>query len=317
MDVHLTFDIEVWCPGWDRLDESFPASFERYVWGRSRRGEYALPETLKILRRHGLTGTFFVEPLFSARFGRRHLRTITSLIGEAGQDIQLHLHPEWTDELAHAPIADTSQKRQHLTYYNRQEQTELIGFGRSLLEEALGHQVQAFRAGSFAANLDTFHALRANGLLADSSLNECHDHARGSLPPAGAWATHREIEGVHSFPVTVFDDGLGRRRPAQVGACSLAEMRQALEAAHAGGARHFVIVSHNFEMLKPGSSEPDSIVVRRFEGLCRWLAQQAGRLNTCALPAAPHSAPGGETRPAIGLLATAGRYAEQLARRFN
>jgi hypothetical protein len=31
MRVHLTFDIEVWCGGWDRLDASFPAAFDRYV----------------------------------------------------------------------------------------------------------------------------------------------------------------------------------------------------------------------------------------------------------------------------------------------
>ncbi len=63
MKVYLTFDVEIWCNGWDDLDGRFPSSFERYVYGRSRHGDYALPKTLEILAGTGLTGVFFVEPL--------------------------------------------------------------------------------------------------------------------------------------------------------------------------------------------------------------------------------------------------------------
>ncbi len=81
------------------------------------------------------------------------------------------------------------------------------------------------------------------------------------------------MNGVQSFPVAVFRDGFGKDRPAQVGACSVSEMRDALQSADAAGLSDFVIVSHNFEMLKPGTSQPDSIVVRRFEHLCALLAE--------------------------------------------
>ena len=62
MNVYLSFDIEVWCGGWNDLDGKFPASFERYVYGRSPKGDYALPKTLEILASNGLKGVFFVEP---------------------------------------------------------------------------------------------------------------------------------------------------------------------------------------------------------------------------------------------------------------
>ena len=71
MRVFLTFDIEIWCDGWEALDERFPAAFQRYIYGRSPEGDYALPKTLEIMNRHGLLGVFFVEPLFAAR-GQRH-----------------------------------------------------------------------------------------------------------------------------------------------------------------------------------------------------------------------------------------------------
>ena len=108
MNVHLTFDIEVWCDGWDSLDATFPASFERYVYAKSAHGSYALPKTLEILERHGLTGVFFVEPLFAARFGLEYLRTVVDLIRVAGHSVQLHLHPEWVDEIRPALIANSA-----------------------------------------------------------------------------------------------------------------------------------------------------------------------------------------------------------------
>lgn len=317
MNVYLTFDIEVWCNGWDSLDASFPSSYERYVYGASRTNGYALPRTLEAMVQHGLTGVFFVEPLFSARFGAQHLRTITDMILAAGQDVQLHLHPEWTDEIGPSLIDDVSRKRQHLTYYTLAEQTALIGFGKHLLEQATGRPVTAFRAGGFAANRDTFAALGANGIVADSSLNECFDYAEGSLDGLVRREPDELIGDVRSFPVTVFKDGFGRRRPAQVGSTSFQELRDALDSAHAGGCEHFVIVSHNFEMLKRGSAAPDHIVARRFKQLCEHLAANRQRFQVTTLPS---QGSGGArspraVRPSASLLATARRHAEQIVRR--
>ena len=185
MKVHLTFDVEIWCNGWQRLDAEFPAAFERYVYGRSARGEFALPATLEILQRHGLQGVFFVEPLFSARFGAEYLKRVVALIEGAGQQVQLHLHPEWTDEISPAILADVATKRQHLTYYSEQEQTTLIAVARRLLEASKGGPIQAFRAGSYAVNHDTYRALRHNGILLDSSINAAFDHSGGSLGDNG------------------------------------------------------------------------------------------------------------------------------------
>src|SRR5690606_29771809 len=138
MRVVLTFDVEVWCKDWQSLDEDFPRAFERYVFGRSKAGEYALPHTLQVLQRHGIQAVFFVEPLFAARFGVRYLKTIVELIQEAGQDVQLLLHPEGTDEIDPPPLPDIPRKRQHLCHYSLDEQERLIALGKSLLTEAAG-----------------------------------------------------------------------------------------------------------------------------------------------------------------------------------
>ncbi len=287
MKIYLTFDVEIWCGGWSDLDRRFPASFDRYVYGRSPKGDYALPKTLEILDRHGLKGVFFVEPLFAARFGVDRLATIVNLIRAGGHDIQLHLHPEWTDEIRPLPFVGATVKRQHLSYYTLDEQVALLTMGLDLLAQVGCSAVTAFRAGSFACNHDTYHALRQVGIGIDSSLHAVLPHSGPDLRDKIDFLHPLEFEQIRILPMTVFRDGLGKRRPAQVGACSFAEMRDAIESAVTRQAAHFVILSHNFEMLKPGLSEPDRFVVARFEALCRYLGDNRGRLTAATLSGEP------------------------------
>jgi len=318
MNVYLTFDIEVWCNGWKDLDGQFPASFERYVYGRSQKGDYALPKTLEILERNGLKGVFFVEPLFAARFGIDKLAVIVDLIRAGGHDIQLHLHPEWSDELRPIPFPGAVKKRQHLSFYTLDEQIALIRLGLDLLAQVGCTQITAFRAGSFASNADTYRALHACGINVDSSLNAvCADSGpdlRGQLD----FTSPQDFEGVRILPMTVFQDGTGRQRPAQLGACSFAELRGALESARKLGVEHFVLLSHNFEMLKQGRSEPDAIVVRRFEALCRYLGTHREHFRVSAMGKLPLLRPADKPGKLaqVSMAATLKRHGEQLARRF-
>jgi hypothetical protein len=320
MNVFLTFDIEVWCNGWDDLDRAFPASFERYVYGHSAHGDYALPETLATLNRHGLQGVFFVEPLFASRFGAQHLDIIVRMIRDAGHDVQLHLHPEWTDEAMQPIIEHCATKRQHLSYYTLEEQTALIGHGRKMLEAAGSGPIAAFRSGSFAANRDTFEALRRNGILLDFSLNSCYDISAPDVLRQHPSTTGFVVQEVSTYPVTVFKDGFGRRRPAHVSACGFGEMRDALWSAHAAGVCDFVVVSHNFEMLKPGSSDPDWIVVKRFDSLCAFLAKQPDQFSVRVFDEDLRLV-AGDRKPAPApratWLSTGRRHLEQIQRRLN
>ena len=317
VNVYLTFDIEVWCGGWNNLDGNFPGSFERYVYGRSPKGDYALPKTLEILDRNGLKGVFFVEPLFAARFGVDKLAVIVDLIRAGGHDVQLHLHPEWSDELTPLPFPGASRKRQHLAFYTLEEQTILIRMGLDLLAQVGCAPITAFRAGSFAANADTFRALRACGLTVDFSLNEVCADSGPDLRGKVDFLNPQRIDGVQSVPMTIFRDGTGRLRPAQLGACSVAELCGALESARGRGVEHFVMLSHNFEMLKQGRSEPDAIVVRRFEKICKFLARRRDEFTVATAAMLPTFHPGSQPRlPAASLPATLWRHGEQLVRRF-
>lgn len=320
MRVYLSFDVEVWCDGWNNLDSQFPASFDRYVYGRSAHGDYALPETLAILNRHGLKGVFFVEPLFATRFGKEHLETIVRLIRDAGHEVQLHLHPEWTDEAKEPIIKDCAAKRQHLSYYTLEEQTTLIAHGKKMLEAAGSGPISVFRSGSFAANRDTFEALRRNQIFLDTSLNRCYDVSAPDLRAEHSFDKAFVVQGVTTFPITVMKDGFGKDRPAQVGACGFGEMRDALRNAQRDGHHDFVVVSHNFEMLRPGSSAPDWIVVKRFERLCAFLAQHPNQFRVRGFGEDLRLLSANAQTPQVlrsTWFATSQRYLEQLQRQLR
>lgn len=312
MNVYLTFDVEVWCDGWSDVDRQFPAAFDRYIYGRSASGEFGLPKTIEILNRHGLTGVFFVEPLFAARFGQQWLAEVVALLRAGGQDVQLHLHTEWVNEMHERVIEDQSAKRQHLIHYSLAEQDALISYGLGRLAEC-GVQASAFRAGSYAANADTLRALAANGICVDTSLNRFYAVSGDGMGYPDGPCRSFEAFGVHEYPVYLFRDGFGRQRPAQLASAGLAEFRQALDRAESAGQEHFVIVSHSFELLKSGSSMPDLIMVRRFEGLCSYLAANRDRFQVgCFAPALS-----GEVadQAEVGWLSTIRRQMEQAWRR--
>jgi hypothetical protein len=324
LKVLFTFDVEVWCDSWQTLDEDFPRAFERYVFGRSPQGEFGLPRALETLDRHGLRGVFFVEPLFATRFGHEPLARIVGLLRDAGQEVQLHLHPEWADEARPPLLPHMQGKRQYLHYYSAEEQRALLGHGLRMMREVGVHGLLAFRAGSFACSADTPDAVAAHGLAFDSSVNPVATvsqpgKALDARAGIGEPFVHHAADGaqVGMIPMTVFRDGVGRLRHAQVGACSARELQEAMTDAAEIGWETFVLLSHNFELLVPGQLRPDRIVVDRFEQVCAFLAREKDALPTTgfdglALPRAPRRLP----VPAVSRRATATRYAAQLMRRL-
>lgn len=281
LDVFLTVDVEIWCDGWHRLDEKFPQAFRSYVYGPTDRGAYGLPFTLDLLNAHGLNGVFFIEPLFAGRFGTDPLAEIVGLVGQARQEIQLHLHTEWADEAVH-PVVDVGRgKRQHLRHFDVDEQTLLIAEGQRLLRQAGAEGVQGFRAGSFGFNADTLRALARLGIRYDSSYNATCFGLDSGVQPGSPVFDPICCDGVWEYPMTVFRDGTGSLRHVQLTACSSSEIEGLLWQALEYEKGSFVILSHNFEMMNRARSRPDDVVVSRFRRLCTFLSRHRDSFRTC------------------------------------
>ncbi|MCB1773560.1 MAG: polysaccharide deacetylase family protein [Gammaproteobacteria bacterium] len=318
LNVYLTVDTEIWCPGWDNLDATFPGAFRKYVYGPTPRGDFALPATLSILREYGLPAVFFVEPLFSARFGIEPLREMVGLIVDAGQEVQLHLHTEWLDEVDVPGLPRVGQKIPAMAQLDEHDQAAVIAWGLARLAEAGAPAVNAFRAGSYGANQATLNALRQNGIFLDSSYNLGADVGVADMMPGERLVQPRVVDGLCIYPVSVLRlERQGAYRIAQVTALSFREMVAYLEQALADGWDSVVIVTHNFEMLSPDKQHVDRFVERRFRQLCQYLAQHSDRYRVRGFA----DAPGVDIQPqpsppAANPLRAGQRHAEQAVRRF-
>jgi len=266
---------------------------------------------LGMLARHGLKACFFVDPMPALTFGLDPIRQIVEAILAAGQEVQLHLHPNWTG--ATAGDGGAAYSRFHLVEYDPAEQRDLIAGAAELLRAAGAPPPIAFRAGSYAANDDTLAALAALGFAYDSS----HNGAEHPWPSAIDLPADRIAPigraGLIELPVTAIEDRPGSLRNFQICALSAGEMRAALD--HAAGADHaaVTIVSHSFELANRAGTRPNAVHVARFEALCRLLAERADALPTTHFADRPSLSLDRSDRPlGPSLLRTGWRRAEQL-----
>lgn len=265
---------------------------------------------LAVLSRWGLKATFFVDPMPALVHGIDHVRDVVAAIVAAGQEVQLHLHPNWTG----ASAADRgAHARFEMIEYSAAEQMALIAQARDLLVEAGAPMPIAFRAGSYAANDDTLAALTALGFVYDSS----HNGSEHPWPSAMSLPVRQIAPVVHrgliEVPVTVIEDRAGRLRHFQLCALSVAEMRAALDHAAARDHAAVTIVSHGFELANRAGTRANGVHVRRFGALCQMLAERRETLPTAHFAERPALRLGQEDL-LLGpsLLRTRLRQAEQL-----
>ena len=289
--VFLTIDTEVWprSSGWPHVpltrEQSCNRELNSYFWGGERDKRFGLPYQLEIFSRYGLKASFFVDPLFSFALGLEPLWSVVGTIGQAGQEIALHLHPEWvTDPRFPDALAFRGPL---LNAYSEDEQSFLVERGLQRLAEAGAEPVSAFRAGSWGANRATLRALRSNSIRCDASLNPCFGQSFPDLPDREERAGPALLDGVWEFPVTYFiDSPPNHKRPLHVCACSYDEFALVLEHAHEQQWSAVVIVAHSFEFVrvsalgKARAVGPQRLLARRFERLCRFLHENRDRFST-------------------------------------
>lgn len=278
LNVYITVDTETWCGGWKNIDEKFPHAFSNYIYGKTSQGDFGLPLQLKLLNEYGLKAVFFVEPLFSMRFGKSYLDEVVGMILDAKQSVELHIHPEWTDESKKVIFPHIKNKREHLKYFTFEEQKELISLGIQLLTDAGCKNISAFRAGSFGANDDTLRAVQACGLIYDSSYNYCNSDCE--IKAFSDIQQPQMFDQIIEVPMSTFIDGTGKRRHTQLTACSFAELKSSLNQAYNHQWQSYVLLSHSFELMKLAEAQPDKVVIKRFEKFCAYLNQHRDRFNT-------------------------------------
>jgi hypothetical protein len=290
--VFITVDTEVWpdSPGWPRVslatDNDCGRELSLYFYGGEGPSRLGVPYQLRTLADHGLKATYFIDPLFSWALGIVPLRDLVALIQERDQEIGLHLHPEWLTDPRCAMLPRFAGPLLHR--YPEAAQSMLIRSGLERLRECGADRVEAFRAGSWGADLTTLRALASNGVKYDASLNACFAASFPASTLKRASPHPCKLEGVWEFPVTTFIDRPPRgRRPLHVCAASFGEFEMVLSHAAANDWFAVVIVLHSFEFVRVGrvsaskGGAPQKLLARRFERLCKFLAEHRDRFPTC------------------------------------
>ena len=235
---------------------------------------------LATLTKYDLKACFFVDPLPALLFGIEPIRRMVGTILDAGQEVQLHIHPMWTQADRREQAKDAAPVRFELTGFSEDEQLALILEGREMLRTAGAPDPVAFRAGSFAANAATFRAVARAGLRIDSSHNgsQMPWPCETGLPPTAVSPLSAGV--LTELPVGLLDEGGGKLRHLQIGAVSLAEMRAALFHAELEGSPLVTLVGHSFELATRDGARANDIIRHRFDGLCHWLGGVADRFPT-------------------------------------
>lgn len=265
---------------------------------------------LGVLARYGLKACFFVDPMPALVFGLEPMKRVVGAILAAGQEVQLHLHPNWAG--ATAGDGGKTHGRFELIDFSENEQRDLISGARDLLVAAGAPQPVAFRAGSYSADDATLRALAALGMRYDSS----HNGAEHPWP-SNIGLPVRQIapvarEGLIEVPVTLIEDRPGSLRNFQICALSASEMQAALDHAVAYDHAAVTIVSHSFELANRAATRPNAVHVRRFDALCAMLQARADVLPTMHFADADLVLGQDDAPLGPNTLRTGWRYAEQL-----
>ncbi len=281
--VLITVDVETSIGGAFAYPEKLrPVGAEKRIYGRINGKEYGIPLIMEILERHHFKGVFFVEPLCSYYFGKQMVREVCQRISSRGHEVQLHLHPNYQI----FQYSDWPQRAKAgklfpdiLAKYPFEEQKRLIQKGKEILESCKISPF-SFRAGCFGANNQTLKALREIGFLFDSSF-DLSMLDKTCFIKANSINDLTEISGLFETPVTnYFDFKLGktkRLRHLDLCAISFYEARSILQKAFKYGMKVVTFILHSFSFIKKRdvqyrTAKPNKIVIKRFEKLCRYLA---------------------------------------------
>jgi hypothetical protein len=306
-----------------------PLGYAEMMWGRvGTQQDLGISMLVAELRKHGMAATFFVEALCTLRFGEDGLAEAIRFLVQNGQDVQLHLHPnferpEWRTLGAPPPEDDIGR-------LPGDEQRRLLVLGSEiLLRCGVGPgELTAFRAGNYAASSDTRRILYELGFSVDASYNPYvgdvdHRITKESVPNDA----FLDSSGIWELPVSNVMQPRGGLRHLQITALSWAEMRWSLMALHSAGVRHISVVTHPGEFfvvdsISPARGRANSANIRRLRSLLAFLADNQDSFDVSTvgtfakhLPLARPSVETGGPYPTIGVHLWLGRQLEQAAKR--
>jgi hypothetical protein len=272
--VLVTIDAEVAPHTSDWRREGGQFALQRDIYGATRHGERGLRYQLDLFAQYGVKCVVFVEALCAGVLGFELLQDIVHSVKRGGHEVALHLHTEWLQYYREPLLEGRIGRFMHT--FSEDDQRRLIEQGLENLARAGAAGVVAMRAGNSGANAATLRAAQASGLVFDSSYFA--PEIQGICQLAGPELSQPSYaEGIIEVPISWFHDGVGRVRPAQLCACSSAEIENLLLECWRRRWKTVTLLTHSFELVRRRAPHRDQTVIRlhdaRLLRLCRFLAK--------------------------------------------
>lgn len=289
MIIVLTIDVE-------GSHSSTPV--ESLIYGKIGNEEFGITKIMNVCDSFGIKSTFFVDIYEISLHGNQMMRQIVNSISEKEHDIQLHTHPAWpADERDTSEVQEWKRKnclfdsqRPWMFQYNLEEQVEILEKGKTILEQWVGNEIVAHRAGGYGANKTTLSAAKAVGLKMDFSSFRGHPNSRLKTNAN----TIKTIEGIVEIPVTGFYRPNYARLPrlpfkrrfikTDIDWAHLDELKFFYNEGERHGLNVLVLFMHSYSFVKFTHDfkklEPDYREIRRFASFLEWALEKGACFPT-------------------------------------
>lgn len=278
LKVFLTIDTEVW-----EFYQDIHKNVSSGLWGITEEGEFGLNFQLKTLEEYSLKATFFVEPFFSYHCGEKPLETAVNNIQRANQELGLHIHTEWLNEVDNLPF-DLDIIHRNIGDFDLSSQISLLKHAKNMLRNHTEAELCCFRAGNYGANNNTLRALHESGITFDTSYNVPYLTNPCNITTEETLTFPKLICNTVELPVSHFNDYPSHKRHLQLSACSFLEVRDVLLSNWQAKQFSCVVVLHSFEWIKRNRKNNthslDIICLKRFIKLCQFLSENTDKFET-------------------------------------
>jgi hypothetical protein len=174
---------------------------KRLMWGVHEGGTAGIREMAEIGNEFGAKHVYFVDQCGAWSYLDETCEVVRWL-DSAGQDVQLHTHPEYLPDSFWAEHG-LPRRPQYMNQYADDTRAEFVikHFG-GLISEQTGKPVLAHRAGSFRWNASTIRALKAAGVRASFNNSMCAVHAKQAVFSEPTNLPYAWSNGVIEVPMT-------------------------------------------------------------------------------------------------------------------
>ena len=170
------------------------------MWGEYEEGTAGIREICSLGDEVGAKHVFFVD-MCGAYAYREEVKEVVSWLDKAGQDVQLHAHPNYLPKSFWQKHKFKPSRAGMNEYDDARSEFIITHFAREL-SSITGKKLRAFRAGSFRWNAGTIRALAKAGIPLSFNNSMCAlrlGHCLHSLPTN---MTYAWSNGVIEAPVT-------------------------------------------------------------------------------------------------------------------